>query len=301
MSQIESFEILPLQQVIPSYLYAEYSDDQSLQAFVSSQNSLSQGYLDWFLNNPLGVYTSPFISGPILDWIGQGIYGIPRPILSTQTSLRLAGYNSVAYNTAPYNNLTITTSGVASIASDDIYKRAMTWILYRGDGQVFSMQWLKNRINRFLNGSNGNDYPVQNYPPSITVSGNTFTITAFSSPALTALTELFANGALPVPFQYNFVFVGASFMDDGGVLTLNAPLNFPSNSSTLPAGSIYYNSGTTGVVPGITPSPTAPPVYFDGLTPSALQSLGGGNLPLSDPNNAGQLWNNGGLICVSIG
>jgi hypothetical protein len=301
MSQIESFASLPLQQVIPSYLYAEYSDDDDLQAFVSSQNSLAQGYLSWFINNPLGVYTSPFISGPLLDWIGQGIYGISRPVLSTQTSLRLAGYNSAAYNTVPYNNLTLTTSGIATVASDDIYKRAMTWTLYRGDGQVFTMQWLKNRVNRFLNGANGSDYAVQNYPPSITVSGSTFTITAFSSTSLTALIELFANGALSVPFQYNFEFVSASFTNDGDVLALSAPLNFPSNSSDLPAGSIYYNGGTLGIIPGITPSPTAPPVYFGTITPSELQSLGGGNLPLTNPHNVDQLWNNGDLICVSTG
>ncbi|GGA00535.1 hypothetical protein [Dyella caseinilytica] len=301
MSQIESFQTLPLQAVIPSYLYFEYSNDDNLQAFVASQNSLAQGYLNWFLNNSLGLYTSPFIAGPMLDWIGQGVYGISRPVLSTQTVQRIAGYNSSPYNTVPYNNLTVTTSGNATIASDDIYKRAMTWSLYRGDGQVFTMQWLKNRINRFLNGANGADYAVQNYPPSITVSGKTFTITAFASPALTALIELFANGALPIPFQYNFAFVSASFTNDGGVLALSEPLNFPSNSAHLPAGSIYYNGGTLGIVPGITPSPTAPAVYFNTLTPGQLQSLGGGNFPLTDPNNANQYWNNGGMIAISIG
>jgi hypothetical protein len=68
-AQIESFATLPLQQVIPSYLFLEYSDDQDLQAFVASFNSLAQGYLDWFRNTPLGLYTSPNITGPLLDWI----------------------------------------------------------------------------------------------------------------------------------------------------------------------------------------------------------------------------------------
>jgi hypothetical protein len=71
--QIESFNTTPLQQTIPSYLYAQYSDDENLQAFVDAYNSLSQGYLDWFNSRPLGLYTSPNIAGPLLDWVGQGV------------------------------------------------------------------------------------------------------------------------------------------------------------------------------------------------------------------------------------
>jgi hypothetical protein len=296
-AQIESFSTLPLQKCVPSYLYLQYSDDQDLQAFVASFNSLSQGYLDWFNGTPLGLYTSPNIYGPLLDWIGNGIYGIPRPVLSTQTSSLIAGYNSAPYNTVPYNGATYTSSGSATLASDDIYKRAMTWDMYRGDGQMFTIGWLKNRVNRFLNGANGADYPVLNDPPSITVSGNVFTITSFQDSVFTSLQELLANNALSVPFQYTFNFVNINFYNDGGVLWMTAPLNYPTNPTGLAAGAVWYNGGVVSVIPG--GSGTGAPVYFGSITAAGLLSLGGGGLPTSNPNNANQLWNNSGVICIS--
>jgi hypothetical protein len=128
MADIEAFATTPLQSVIPSYLYLEYSDDDDLQAFVASQNALAQGYLDWANQSPLGLYISPYITGPLLDWIGQGVYDIRRPVLSTQTSFFIAGYNSDAYNYEVYNGNSLIQSGTAALANDDIYKRVMTWI-----------------------------------------------------------------------------------------------------------------------------------------------------------------------------
>lgn len=298
MSQIESFSILPLQKVIPSYLYLEYSDDTDLQAFVSSFNSISQGYLDWFNSTPLGLYTSPNISGPLLDWVGQGIYDINRPVLSSETATRLAGYNSAPYNTRAYNTMTYLTSGSSTLANDDIYKRVLTWHTYRGDGQVFSLQWLKNRVNRFLNGANGSDYPVLQNPPSVTVSGLTFTISAPQTPAFLWLQQLIANGNLALPFMYNFV-VAIYLINNGGLLQVLSGAAWPSSPSGLPAGSIWSDGGVAAVVPGITPNPSAPPVFLSSVSAASLLLLGGGNLPLSNPGVPGQLWNNGGVISIS--
>jgi hypothetical protein len=296
-TQIESFSTQPLQQIIPSYLYWEYSDDENLQAFVDGYNSLSQGYLNWFTNTPLGLYTSPNITGPLLDWIGNGVYGIARPVLSTQTTTTRAGYNAFPYNTVPYDYLQYSASGTAQLASDDIYKRLMTWNLYRGDGQMFTMGWLKNRVNRFINGAGGLDYPVLNNPPSITVSGNTFTITSFSDSVFTALQELLTSRIAAFPFQYNVAFVAVSFLNDEGVLWMTAPLNYPTSPTGLAAGAVWYNGGTVGVVPG--GSGSGSPVYFGSITAAELLSLGGGGLPTTNPNNLNQLWNNSGLICIS--
>lgn len=297
MGQIESFATLPLQNVIPSYLYWEYSDDQDLQAFVASYNSLAQGYLSWFNETPLGLYTSPNIFGTLLDWVGVGIYNIPRPVLSTQTTEIRAGYNEFAYNSVPYNYLSQTSSGTAQLASDDIYKRMMTWNLYRGDGQMFTMGWLKNRVNRFINGVNGTDYPVLDNPPSISVSGNTFTITSFDDSVFTALQDLISNRLVSIPFQYNFVFNGVGFINDGGLLWMTEPLNYPTTPIGLSTGAVWYNGGTVTVVPG---GPgTGSPVYFGTITAAELLALGGGGLPTTNPNNANQLWCNGGVICIS--
>lgn len=299
MGAIESFLTVPLQKVIPSYLYLEYSDDQNLQGFVGSFNSLSQGYLDWFNNTPLGLYTSPYITGPLLDWIGNGVYGIARPVLSTSIINRRASYNSVPYNTLAYNGDSYRTSGTASIATDDIYKRAMTWNLYRGDGQVFTIGWLKNRVSRFLNGVNGTDYPVLNNPPSIVVSGNVFTIQATASPTFIALQQLLENGALAFPFQYQVV-IANYLLNNGGILQVASAAGWPTSPISLPAGSIWNDGGVAAVVPGITPNPAAPPVYFVDISAAQLLVLGGGDLPLSNPGpGSGQLWNNGGAISIA--
>ncbi|MBU9525062.1 hypothetical protein [Burkholderia multivorans] len=297
--QIESFSTKPLQQVIPSYLYKEYEDDASLQAFVDSFNALSQGYLDWFNQAPLGLYTSPFITGPLLDWIGRGLYGIRRPVLASQISTRLAGYNANPYNTIAYNAQYYSASQTASIANDDIYKRVLTWHLYRGDGMQFCMQWLKNRVNRFVNGANGSDYPVLNSPPWITVSGTIFTITSFDSQGLEALILCYANGALQFPFAYQLQFNVAKFANNGGLLTMQFAFTYPTNPTGLSAGSVWWNGGVVSVIPGVTPDPSAPPLYFSTTSPAELLALGGGNLPLSNPGVTGQLWNNGGAISIA--
>lgn len=297
MAQIESFATLPLQDVVPCYVYSQFSDDADIQAFFAGLNTTAQGYLDWFNSIALGLYTSPNINGPLLDWIGNGVYGIPRPVLSSESSSMIAGYNSAAYNTVPYNGSTFISSGSASLASDDIYKRTMTWDLYRGDGQVFTMGWLKNRINRFLNGANGSDYTVLDNPPNITVSGSTFSITIFQNPISQALEQLFANNELSVPFQYNFTFVNVTFSNDDGVLQMSAPLTYPTSPIGLAAGAVWYNGGTISVIPG--GSGTGAPVYFGTITAAGLLALGGGGLPTTNPNNANQLWSNGGVICIS--
>lgn len=300
MGAIESFSTSPLADVVPTYVYNQFSDDADIQAFFAGVNETSQGYVDWFNTTPLGLYTSPYIIGPLLDWVGQGVYDIPRPVLSSQTTTSTAGYNSAPYNTVAYDGQSVSTSGTASLASDDIYKRVMTWTLYRGDGQVFSMQWLKNRVNRFLNGANGSDFAVLNNPPSITVSGNVFTITVFEDQFGVALQQLVSNNELPLPFQYTFAFAAVNFLNDDGVLWMTAPLNYPTSPVGLAHGAVWYNGGTVAVVPGVTPNPTAPPVFFSSITAAGLLALGGGNLPLTNPGaGAGQLYNNGGLVSIS--
>lgn len=195
----------PLQQILGSYLYWQYSDDEDLQAFVAAFNALAQSYLDWFNQTPLAVYTSDGISGLLLDWIGLGIYGIARPVLSTNATSVRGAYAQNAYATLAYATLQYTASGTASLSTDDIYKRVLTWHLYRGDGQQFSIFWLKRRIARFLLGVNGSDADVLSNPPSVSVSGSTYTVTVAPSTSATALQELINNGEMALPAQYTFV------------------------------------------------------------------------------------------------
>lgn len=152
-----------LQDVVPAYVYGQFADDPDIQAFFAGLNTTAQGYVDWFNNTPLSVYTSDAISGPLLDWIGQGIYGISRPALSSLSSRSYDSYNSIAYNTLPYNSRRHVSLGTAEMATDDLYKRTLTWYTYLGDGRQMSIQWLRRRVARFIFGVNGTDVTADKF------------------------------------------------------------------------------------------------------------------------------------------
>ncbi len=198
---IESFSSQPLQSVIPSYLYQEYADDSDLQAFVAAYNSLSQGYLDWFNQTPLGVYTSPAVSGPLLDWLATGIYGVARPVISNTSVSSFGGYNTTPYDTTPYNTATQTRTGTSIIANDDLYKRTLTWITYRGDGKQMSLQWLRRRVARFLFGANGSDIDVGLLPQVSLVDQGTV-ITGATNTTTTDTTATNSSGMLTVNYSH---------------------------------------------------------------------------------------------------
>lgn len=226
---------VPLSTAIPAYLYQEFADDPDVQAFVTAGNGLLQGYLNWFLNTPLAVWTSPGVSGPLLDWTATNIYGTTRPVISISSSSSkgaLATYPTATLVTAGF---VLTQSGTDQIADDDLYKRTLTWILYRGDGKQATIEWLRRRIARFLYGVNGGDIDIglitnisigdtgtQIIAPYGTAaygtayygeikkktytSGGILFITVPNLIITPAFIALFQGGFLPAPFQmtYNF-------------------------------------------------------------------------------------------------
>lgn len=216
--------------ILPSYLYQQYQDDDDLGAFVVAFNAIAQGYLDWFNGTPLSIYTSPNVSGSLLDWIGQGVYGIARPVIGTLKTYSIGARNSFARNALPIDGSQEFSSGTASPATDDVYKRTLTWWIYCGDGKQISIEWVKRRVSRFLYGANGSDisYPVSS-PPSValgskkvvgarnsfvrnsiplndsgTVTLGGFTIAVPNTPIGQTFQALVQNGALTLPFQSSF-------------------------------------------------------------------------------------------------
>jgi hypothetical protein len=162
-----------LTNIIPSYLYQEYADDDNLQAFVMSQNALAQTYLDWFNSINLPVYTGPQIVGPLLDWVAAGIYGETRPTLPSGNTTNDGALNTLALNELALNGWFVVEPTTFYNTSDDIFKRILTWNFYKGDGKNFNIRWLKRRIMRFLLGTNGTDLGTQStYQISINFTGN---------------------------------------------------------------------------------------------------------------------------------
>lgn len=148
-------------------------------------------------------------------------------------------------------------------------------------------------------------------------SGNTLSIMLDSGSPFLVLVYLnpgVPNGvvfSVPLPYQassgnvvYNYGNLlpapPLGLLDDGGVLQLESGIGYPTNSTGLAPGAVWNNGLTVAVVPGITPNPSAAPIFFGTISAIELLVLGGGNLPTTAPApDTLQLWNNGGLVCVA--
>ncbi len=242
---IQMDPVLPLyslpttvQEIIPSYLYWEYNDDEDLQAFVDSYNSISQKYLNTFNQLNLPVYTGNLISGKLLDWVALGIYGQIRPSLPSGRTLAKGTYNTLEYNELEYNGYERSQITSFYETTDDIFKRILTWNLYKGDGRIFNVRWLKRRVMRFLTGANGIDPGInQTYQVSVTfgfpnivnirilsvirtITGGTYGSVLYNSNAYNygssvsqefpsfeyapILKSAIDSGVLQLPFQYTY-------------------------------------------------------------------------------------------------
>lgn len=138
---------------INSYLYWQYADDENLQLFFDAYNEFSQQYVDWFATVGLPVYTG--LSGPLLDWVVVGLYGLSRPALPSGKSQNLGALNTYRFNTLTLNVESIVGPPTYYLTDDDIFKRIITWSLFKGDGLNFNIRWLKRRVMRFLTGTDG--------------------------------------------------------------------------------------------------------------------------------------------------
>ncbi len=162
-----------LVKTIPSYLYQEYNDDDSLQAFVMAFNSLAQTYVDAFNSLNLPIYTQANISGALLDWVAAGLYGLLRPALSSGRNKNVGPFNTYTFNSLVLNKIRHVAPANAVVTNDDIFKRILTWLFLKGDGKVFNIRWLKRRVGRFLAGVNGTNPKIdQTYRVSVTFGAN---------------------------------------------------------------------------------------------------------------------------------
>ena len=225
---------------LPSYLYQQYADDSDLQAFATAFNGRANVYVSWFAGPPaLADYRAQ--SGPLLDWVAQGVYGFVRPTLSSGKYRSVGPYDTTPYNTLPYNKIRKIGPTNVTVTNDDIFRRIITWNYYKGDGNRFNVRWLKRRIMRFLLGVNGTAPNIDNtYPVSISfgtggvvsiklssgsrkvLSGAYNTVpfnkivpynalmTVFQSgpnplPNESVLQQAIQSGVLQLPFQFDFL------------------------------------------------------------------------------------------------
>ena len=195
-----------LQQIIPAYCYTQYADDDNIQAFNTSYNDEATQFLLWFNTLNLPIYTGGIVSGALLDWVAEGVYGQYRPSITTGSVGNFESINQSPINEQAINSRRIKNNEVLQSTTDDIFRRVLTWNFYKGDGFVFNTQWLKRRVLRFMNGANGISPTIdQTYTCSISVSGRAFTVNVSgNSTTGQLLNTLIQSGACITPFMYTF-------------------------------------------------------------------------------------------------
>lgn len=205
-----------VQNIIPSYLYVQYQDDDHLQAMVEAYNIYAQAYLTYLNGLNLPIYSAATISGSLLDWVALGIYGFTRPVFSNPGTPGRGPFNTWLFNSITYNTGTAGLPSGFTLASDDIFKRVLTWHLYKGDGKVFSVSWLKRRVARFIYGLNGEDRVVNPYLISVDITGRfAATITVPDAFIGEVFQQAVAQGVLELPFQITWtVTLSAGYPSD---------------------------------------------------------------------------------------
>lgn len=162
-----------LEDIIKSYLYTQYNDDDELQAFVSAYNSMAQEIYSWMINANLPIFVGGYNVGDQLKWIARGIYGVKPPVLVSGKQTTYGPFNTVMFNQLPFNGRKVVNQSEQIVVSDDLFKRIMTWNFYKGDGYYFTIPWLKRRIIRFLTGIDGVDVVNdQRWSVSVLFSGS---------------------------------------------------------------------------------------------------------------------------------
>jgi hypothetical protein len=302
---------LPLQTAIPSYLYEQYADDENLQGWIDAFNLIIQDcYLEWFNDTPLSVYTNTTIMGSLLDWIAQGIYGIERPVFSSTLTQYIAGINFGPVNVVAVNGKQYFQSGTATVATDDFYKRVLTWWLYIGDGRAFTAEFLRRRVARFIYGVNGTDIslsqaesisvvcgilPLPNSPTLSEVAGGTFGSRTYAAryTYVTPIGEGRAGGSRPLTVAPDFLLKANSAPAEEGATGYNIYVHIlSSNPAKFIAG---VNSAAVNVngINGTNATPISPPTKQN-VTPIAIGTtwtepstglIEGAPLPSTDNSN----------------
>ncbi|EGZ6788508.1 hypothetical protein HV074_09955 [Citrobacter freundii] len=166
-----------LEDIIRSYLYTQYNDDDNIRAFVTAYNTMAKNIYDWMKNANLPIFVGGYNAGDQLRWIARGIYGVKPPVLSSGRQLVIGAFNTFTFNSVPFNTRKVINQSEQVVVSDDLFKRIMTWNYYKGDGFYFTIPWLKRRIMRFLTGVNGVDVVNdQHWSISVLFSGEGATV-----------------------------------------------------------------------------------------------------------------------------
>jgi hypothetical protein len=232
------------QNIIQAYAYVQYQDDDSIQAFFQAYNEYAQAYLNYLNVLNLPIYTDDNITGSMLDWVAYNLYGFRRPVFITAGSPQRGPLNTWQLNSLPLNTYIAGIPASFTFATDDVYKRVLTWHIYKDDGKVFDVEWLKRRVGRFIYGVNGTDPYVNPYSIGVTITGRfTATIRLPGGPMSDLFAQAVAQAVVELPFQITW----ATGQNDGiplPTVPLDALIDTPALQPVLDSNQDYILSGT---------------------------------------------------------
>jgi hypothetical protein len=197
----------PVTEVIPAYVYGEYSDDDNIGTFFIVANTLTQQYVSFFHDVNLPIYTNPLIVGSLLDWVINGIYGLPRSLIQVGTNEVYGVIDTYPIDSLIIDGYRVVSKAAYNLMTDDTYRRVLTWHFYKGDGQQFTIKWLKRRIARFINLTNIYNTGIDDTSfVSVTVEANNVIaiVVKSSNPNASIFQQLLIDHLLELPFQYTF-------------------------------------------------------------------------------------------------
>jgi hypothetical protein len=176
------------------YQYQNYKKDPPIDAmFQAARERVALEYSQLLAVN-LPIWATK--SGAFLDYIGLYLYAFPRPSVPTYSTAEAGPYNTLTFNSAEYNSAPIIRTVVsAQLVSDDVYKRCLQWRMWRGDGKVFALWSVRQRIARW--------FDIDYNEISLAIVGSTIAAAIPEHPLFSQFKFLFENGQLPLPLGFS--------------------------------------------------------------------------------------------------
>jgi len=182
---------MPITQTpIQPYLYDQYRyADGAADTFAVHKSAMNARWAelrDRYINLP--DYTSNTITGNLLSWVCESIYGVRRPILQ---------YAITKYDTSEYDAAIYDLSSDAVLAPDDILRKIVAWNCKRDIMGPFSIPVLKHKVAQFLGVDVGLIW--------VTQSGRQFTVSIPDGPIALSLAAGFELRLVNLPVEYSFI------------------------------------------------------------------------------------------------
>lgn len=185
---------MPITQTpIQPYLYDQYryaaGAADMFAVHKAAMNSRWNELRDRYINLP--DYTSETITGNLLSWVCESIYGVRRPILQ---------YAITKYDVSEYDSALYDQASDAILAPDDVLRKIVAWNCKRDMIGPFSIPVLRRKVADFC----GIDVGLARI--EISATPGQFVVEVPDGPYALSLNACFELRLVNLPVEFSFVF-----------------------------------------------------------------------------------------------